>query len=58
MSLTSEQKVRAKAITDLLYDAFGSGTGYLFGISPEWRSSVEAIVGLTIQQLEVDKKEE
>jgi len=58
MALTPEQKEKAKEITDFLYDAFGSGTGYLFGISPEWRSSVEAIVGLTIEHLEKYEEEE
>lgn len=52
-----ETKERAKRITDLIYHAYGSGTGYLFGIEPRWRSSVEAIVKLTIEQIERQKEE-
>ena len=47
-----EIKERAKQITDLIYQAYGSGTGYLFGIEPRWRSSVEAIVRITIEEIE------
>ncbi|MDP2951813.1 MAG: hypothetical protein Q8O76_00675 [Chloroflexota bacterium] len=52
-----EIKERAKRITDLIYHAYGSGTGYLFGIDPQWRSSVEAIVKITIELVERQKEE-
>jgi hypothetical protein len=53
----SDSKERAKRITDLIYHAYGSGTGYLFGIEPRWRSSVEAIVKITIEQIERQEEE-
>lgn len=38
-----------KRLTDRLYRAFGSSTGYLFGLAPTDRAAVEAIVGVIIQ---------
>jgi len=35
---------RAREITHEIYCAYGSGTGYLFGIEPDKRRAVEAIV--------------
>lgn len=54
--LAPEEKEVAEEITDFLYDVFASDSGYLFGISPEWRPSVEIIVGLTVQHLWVYKE--
>lgn len=34
----------AEEITKHIYAAFGSDTGYLFGIPPEYRSAVQSIV--------------
>ena len=38
-------------IIEQLYRAFGTDTGILFGISPELRSSVEAIVGIVYYEI-------
>ncbi len=35
---------RAVKITDLIYRVYGSSSGWLFGISPDYRSAVEGIV--------------
>lgn len=37
-------------ITESIYEAYGSGTGVLFGIPSELRSSVRAIVKLVLEQ--------
>ena len=42
----------AKGLTDIIYRAYGSHTGYLFGILPNNRSAVEAIVQTTIELYE------
>ncbi len=34
----------AQEITDLIYKGYGSDTGYLFGIPPDLRHAVEAVV--------------
>ena len=39
---------KAKEITRRLYIAYGSDTGYLFGILPDKRSAVEAVVQSTL----------
>lgn len=39
---------RAKEITNGIYGAYGSGSGYLFGIEPHNRSGVEAIVQVVL----------
>jgi hypothetical protein len=44
-------------ITDSMYSAYGSGTGFLFGIPPELNQSVRAIIKLTIEQQEKKVKE-
>lgn len=41
----------AKEITDKIYKLYGSDSGYLFGIKPEYKSVVESIVSLTITNL-------
>ena len=40
---------KAKAVTQKIYNAYGSGTGYLFGIPPEHRYAVEAIVDVVLE---------
>ncbi len=40
---------KAKDFTEVIYKAYGSGTGWLFGISPDKREAVEAIVDVTIE---------
>ena len=42
---------KAKEITNIIYNAYGSHSGYLFGLSPEQREAVEAIVQSTIDEL-------
>ena len=44
---------QAKEFTEYLYDAYGSGTGVLFGIPSNCRESVYTIVKLVIEN---DKK--
>ena len=39
---------KAKKVTEGIYGAYGSGTGYLFGIPPEHRRAVEAIVDIVL----------
>jgi len=34
----------ARRLTDGIYTAYGSGSGYLFGITPDKRPAVEAII--------------
>ena len=46
----------AKRIADKLYVLYGSDSGYLFGIPPERRNSVEAIVQATIEIFMNEKK--
>ena len=41
---------KAKEFTDYLYDAYGSGTGVLFGIPSNCRDSVYAIVKLVMER--------
>ena len=36
----------------MLYHAYGSYSGYLFGLSPDKRATVEVIVQCTIDELE------
>ena len=39
---------KAKDFTRVIYKAYGSGSGYLFGITPDKRDAVEAVVQATI----------
>jgi hypothetical protein len=39
---------KAKDITEEIYQAYGTDSGYLFGIDPHDRAAVEAIVQVTI----------
>ena len=48
----------AKKITDWIYNAYGTGTGCLFGIDADKRGSVEAIVDVTFKHLQEDGKQE
>lgn len=41
---------RAKEITDGIYRAYGSGSGYLFGIPPEHRLAIESIVQVVLDR--------
>ena len=40
------EKEYYKEITEAIYTGFGSETGYLFGIPPQHRQAVEAIIKL------------
>ena len=48
----------AKRLTDGIYTAYGSGSGYLFGITPDKRPAVEDIVQVVLYQLEPDVAEQ
>ena len=39
---------KSKKITEILYVLYGSSTGYLFGVPPEKRQAVEAIVSCVL----------
>jgi len=41
---------RARDLTDNIYQVFGSSTGHLFGLKPDRRGSVEAIVQCVLDQ--------
>jgi hypothetical protein len=43
---------RAIDLTDGIYVAYGSGSGYLFGIEPNKKEAVKAIVQVTLDRLE------
>lgn len=45
-----EIEKKAKEFTDYLYDAYGSGTGILFGIPSNCRDGVYALIKLTIER--------
>ena len=50
MQLTKQQiEIKAKEITDYLYEAYGSGYGVLFGIPYHCKESVYKIVELTLE---------
>ena len=53
----SEVDAEAERITGLIYKAYGSHTGYLFGLEPGWRRVVLEIVKQTIRFLEEVKEE-
>ena len=38
----------AKHVTELIYKGYGSDTGYLFGLEPDKKPVVEAIVQCTL----------
>ena len=42
----------AKEITDMLYEEYGSDSGYLLGIEPKYRKSVQVIVRFTLDDEE------
>ncbi len=39
----------AKEITDVLYREYGSDSGYLLGIEPRYRDSVQVIVKFVVE---------
>jgi len=39
-------------LTDSIYAAYGSGSGYLFGIQPDKKEAVEAIVQVVLDMVE------
>lgn len=47
----------AKRITNIIYKVYGTDSGCLFGIPPEKREKVEAIVQATIEIFMNDTKE-
>lgn len=47
---------KAKMITELIYRVYGTDSGYLFGISTIYRTTVEAIVQITLD-MEKEVKE-
>jgi len=40
----------AKRITRKVYELYGSDSGYLFGIPPEYRWGVEAVVQVVLER--------
>ena len=46
----NEIEKKAKEFTDYLYDAYGSGTGILFGIPSDCRQAVYVIVKLVMEK--------
>jgi len=53
-----ENKEKAKKITDCIYEAFGTNSGWLFGIHPESHGAVVTIVEQTLKVLDFQKKKE
>jgi len=47
-----ETKMVAKMIAERIYRMYGSGTGVLFGLSPEKRRTVESIVEIALELYE------
>jgi len=45
------EKENAEKIVQCIYEAYGTGTGYLFGIHPESRSAIVTIVDSTLKIL-------
>ena len=45
----AELMKQAEKITNKIYDNYGSGTGWLFGIPPEHRRTNQTIVRLAIE---------
>lgn len=43
---------RAIDLTDGIYVAYGSGSGYLFGIQPDKKEAVKAVVQVTLDRVE------
>jgi len=52
-----ETKMVAKMITERIYRMYGSGTGVLFGLSPEKRCTVESIVEIALELYENEFRE-
>ncbi|MEK6878632.1 MAG: hypothetical protein AABY22_03440 [Nanoarchaeota archaeon] len=51
-NLTQQQiEIRAKEITNYLYEFYGSGTGVLLGIPPHCKEAVYHIVRLTLERM-------
>ena len=49
---------RARQITDQIYRAYGSDSGGLFGLRPDARSAVEAIVSTALEMAEKEADNE
>ena len=47
----TEIEKKAKEFTEYLYEAYGSGTGVLFGIPSDCRDAVYTIIKLTIEKV-------
>jgi len=52
--MLSERK--AKSITKIMYQLYGSVSGYLFGIPPTKRGAVESIVGIVLEILSRERQ--
>ena len=53
-----ENKEKAKKITDCIYEAFGTNSGWLFGIHPESHDVVITIVEQTLKVLDFWKEKQ
>ena len=51
-------KQEVEKITNELYGAYGSDTGYLFGLEPKHRNVVQAIVEFTLDHNKEEEREE
>jgi len=57
--MTGEKiKKLAKEVTGIIYRAYGSDTGYLFGIEPQHRREVEIIVRIALDEVGIDDLEQ
>ena len=50
--MSEEIRKRAIVMTGRIYDAYGSDTGYLFGISPTNRGAIQSIVLCVLENIE------
>jgi len=51
-------EAEAKNITQQLYRLYGSDSGYLFGIKPEYRNAVKSIIKISIDIQNDNRKDE
>lgn len=50
--MSEEMKQRSYRLTQKIYDKYGTFTGHLFGISPDFRGSVQSIVLCVLENIE------
>ncbi len=52
--VSEKNRERAKGITENIYKAYGSHSGFLFGIPPQFREAVEVVVAVVLDFLEAE----